>query len=501
MMRSIKDNILFYHDSVQDLLEALNQGLFGVVLIVDDEGVMVGVFTDGDVRRSLLAGAKLSEPVERYMNRNFVAGSVKLSHVDNLSLLTESVRHLPILDEAGRPVDMVSWAEMWRLPIVEPALGGNELKYVSDCITTNWISSQGEYVNLFQDIFSRYVQCEYALCTSNGTTALHLAMEALGVGPNDEVLVPDLTFGASANAVMHTGAIPVFVDITPDTWTIDPQHAEELITERTRAIMPVHLYGHPCDMDPVMDLAKRYNLHVIEDCAEALGARYKGRMVGTIGDVGCFSFFANKVITTGEGGMVVTSNAELMEKMRIMRDHGMEPGRRYWHQFPGFNYRLTNIQAAIGLAQMERIDDFMNARMERVRRYQQHLSDIPGIIQPPQADWAHNIYWLYSIVIDENETGFTRDVLMEALRQQGIETRPFFYPMHEQPAFPQAAAGRFDVTNWVSSRGMSLPTSTQVSMADVDKVCSTIRQFAVDIQLIKSYIVPEQHPVEEIVQE
>ena len=500
-MKSIKDNILFYHDSIQDLLEALNQGIIGVILIVDEMGKMVGLFTDGDMRRALLAGARLSEPVERYMNRNFTAGKISNSRMDNLNLLSESIRHLPIVDDYGRPMDVISWAEMWRLPIMEPALGGNELKYVSDCITTNWISSQGEYVSLFEKTFASYLNCEHALCTSNGTTALHLAMAALGIGPGDEVLVPDLTFGASANAVIHTGATPVFVDITKDTWTIDPVEAEKRITERTKAIMPVHLYGHPCDMDPIMDLARQHNLFVVEDCAEALGARYKGHMVGTIGDVGCFSFFANKVITTGEGGMVSTSNTALLQKMKTLRDHGMEAGRRYWHVYPGFNYRLTNIQAAIGLAQMERIDAFMEARQERVKRYRHHLSDIPGIIQPPHANWAHNIYWLYSIVIDETQTGFTREVLMEALRQKGIETRPFFYPMHIQPAFAQSKEGSFPVSDWVGHRGVSLPTSTKASLEDVDTVCGAIRQFAVDTQLIQSYIVPGTDQTEQVVEE
>ncbi len=488
-MHSIQDNILFYHDSVQDLLVSLNQGLFGVVLVVDDAGVMVGIFTDGDVRRSLLAGARLSEPVERYMNRNFVAGHVDKSRVENLNLLTEAIRHLPILDDEGRPVDLISWAEMWRLPIVEPSLGGNELKYVSDCIATNWISSQGEYVNLFQDAFSTYTGSPYALCTSSGTSALHLALKALGVGPGDEVLVPDLTFGASANAVIHAGARVVFVDVSPDTWTIDPEHIEMLITDRTKAIMPVHLYGHPADMDPIMELAEEHDLFVIEDCAEALGARYKGQPVGTIGHAGCFSFFANKIITTGEGGMITTNDEELHYVMKVMRDHGMQPGKRYWHLYPGFNYRLTNIQAAIGLAQMERIDDFMAARYERVNRYRTQLEDIPGLVLPGEADWATNIYWLYSILVDEERTGFTRDTLMEALRQQGIETRPFFYPLHDQPAYASSNTHTYPVSEWVANRGISLPTSTEVSLEDVDKVCNAIRQFAVDTRLIQSFIV------------
>ncbi|MDZ4700573.1 MAG: aminotransferase class I/II-fold pyridoxal phosphate-dependent enzyme [Rhodothermales bacterium] len=485
-MRSITDNLLRYSDTVESLLRALNRGIFGVVFVVDDEGVMVGLFTDGDVRRALLAGATLDEPIERYMNRTFAAGSAGAARADNLKLLNERVRHLPLLNERGQPVDLISWAEMWRLPVTQPALGGNELKYVSDCIATNWISSQGEYVNRFQETFRAYVGSEHALCTSSGTTALHLALVALGVGPGDEVIVPNLTFGASANAVIHAGAIPVFADVDPDTWTLSAAGVREALSVRTRAIMPVHLYGHPCDMDPIMDLARRHNLFVVEDCAEALGAEYKGRQVGTFGDVGCFSFFANKVITTGEGGMVTTNRRSLHEKMAILRDHGMEKSRRYWHLYAGFNYRMTNIQAAIGLAQMERVDAFLAKRLEIVDRYNRGLGDLPGIILPPEAPWARNIFWLYSILIDESVLGLDRDTLRSVLAEHGIETRNFFCPLHDQPAYIPYAHGDFPVTASLAARGMNLPTSNDLSLEDVDRVCTIIRQSVRDAHLIRS---------------
>lgn len=485
-MRSIQDNILFYHDSVEDLLRALNRGINGVVFVVDDNGVMVGLFTDGDVRRTLLAGAALSEPIERYMNRKFVAGDIRNSRAENLRLLNERIRQVPILNALGQPVDLISWAELWRLPVMQPALGGNELKYVSDCIATNWISSQGEYVTRFQDVFADYLGEVSALCTSSGTTALHLAIAALGIGPGDEVIVPDLTFGASVNAVIHAGATPVFADVDRETWTLDPESVRHCITPNTRALMPVHLYGHPCDMDPLLEIARAHGLFVIEDCAEALGAEYKGRKVGTMGDVGCFSFFANKVITTGEGGMVVTRQPALLEQMTILRDHGMEKGRRYWHLYPGFNYRMTNIQAAIGLAQIERIEHFLISRRAVIQRYAHHLGDIPGITLPPEAPWAVNIHWLYSVLIDEELLGIDRNRLREVLETHGIETRPFFYPMHVQPAFAAYRNGHFPVTDWLSARGLNLPTSNDISLADVDRVCGVIRTLVTDSHLIRS---------------
>lgn len=486
MAKDIEKNLVGMEASLNDVLSTLNRGVFGVVFVVDRDGVMRGLFTDGDVRRALLQGASLSDPVDRYMNRSFTAGRVDSSRQDNIRLLTESIRHLPILDEAGRPVDLISWAEFWRLPVMEPSLGGNELKYVSDCITSNWISSQGAYVTRFQEAFSDFVGSDYALTTSSGTTALHLALVTLGIGAGDEVIVPDLTFGASGSTVVHCGAKPVFVDVDRDTWTLDPATIEAKITERTRAIMPVHLYGHPCDMDPILDLAERHGLSVIEDSAEALGAEYKGRRVGTLGDVGCFSFYANKVITTGEGGMVTTNSPELHEKMAMLRDHGMSKEKRYWHLYPGYNYRMTNLQAAIGLAQIERIADFMAYRQEVVARYNGHLSGVDGIILPPDAEWARNIYWLYSIVVDEQRTGVERDQLAKSLADHGIETRPFFYPMHTQPCYQVEDAGEFPVTDWLAARGLSLPTANDIRLEDVDRVCGAIKKAISDAHLIQA---------------
>jgi perosamine synthetase len=489
MTKKTENNILPVHASLRDVMLMLNRGVFGIVLIVDERNVLRGIYTDGDVRRALLANASLEDLAETHMNRTFTAGSASKSRQENLRLMTDKIRHLPILDDEGCPVDFISWAEMWRLPVMQPSLGGNELKYVSDCVTTNWISSQGEYVDRFQEAFAKFLGVPHALTTSNGTTALHLAMTALGIQPGDEVIVPDLTFGASANTVVHCGATPVFVDVNPHTWTLDPELIEEKITPRTRAIMPVHIYGHPCDMDAIMQIAQAHNLYVVEDAAEALGAEYRGRKVGSIGHVGCFSFFANKVITTGEGGMVTTNDPALHEKMNILRDHGMSKQKRYWHVYPGFNYRMTNLQAAIGLAQMERIEDFLSYREQVVARYNQLLGNIDGIILPPNAEWAKNIHWLYSIVIDESLLGISRDDLAQKLLETGIESRPFFYPMHTQPYYAPSEAGKtYPVTDRLSNNGLSLPTSNDIRLEDVERVCQTIARIVADARLISSHL-------------
>ena len=460
--------------TLRDVLSLLDRNCQGVVFIVDGTSVMVGVLTDGDVRRALLKGASLDAELQPFMNGKFVAGSVSQDEAANIALLSEKVRCLPVLDRDGHPVRMLRWADLFRLPVMEPVLKGNELAYVTDCLATNWISSQGKYVERFQSRFQEYHAAPHALCVSNGTVALHLAMTALGIGPEHEVIIPDLTFVSPASMALLCGATPVFVDVDRATWTMKPEAIEEKITERTRAIVPVHLYGHPCDMDPIMELARRYGLRVIEDCAEALGAEYKGRKVGTIGDVGTFSFFANKVITTGEGGMVVTNDPEIHKRMALLRDHGMSRERRYWHEVAGFNYRLTNLQAAIGLAQMERIDEFMAYRVEVVARYNRQLGGLPGITLPAQAAWARNIHWLYSIVVDERLASIDRDSLMAQLGSYGIDTRPFFHPLHRLPPFGSEAGKAFPDSDFLAARGMSLPTSNDIKLEDVDKVCAAI---------------------------
>lgn len=461
--------------TLDEVLRRMNEGIQGVLFLADSEGKVVGMFTDGDVRRALLNGAKLNESAEAWANKTFASGSPAAGRDENLKLLNEKIRHLPILDERGRLTDLITWAGLWRLPVMEPSLGGNELKYVTDCIASGWISSQGHYITRFEKAFGEHHGGLHSLCVSSGTTALHVALVALGIGPGDEVLVPDLTFAATANVVIHCGATPVIVDVEESTWTLDVGDLEKKITPRSRAIIPVHLYGHPCDMDAIMSVARKHDLRVIEDCAESLGAEFRGRKTGTIGDVGCFSFFANKIITTGEGGMVLTKDAGLHERMNLLRDHGMQKDRRYWHLYPGFNYRMTNLQAAIGLAQMEQLNRFLQQKESLGRRYSEGLRDVPGIVLPPNAEWAKNIYWLYSIVIEPDRLGMDRDAFSAKLQQAGIDSRPFFHPLHAQPPYLAYASGGYPVTTSLAARGLSLPSANNLKDEDIDRVCEVIR--------------------------
>lgn len=363
------------------------------------------------------------------------------------------------------------------IPVCVPLLAGNEKKYVNDCLRTNWISSSGKYVHLFEEKFSRYCGKNFGIATTNGTTALHLALASAGVGPGDEVIMPTFTIASPAFATIYCGAKPVFVDIEPDTWNIDPKKIEEKITKKTKAIIPVHIYGHPCDMTPIMRIARKYKLLVIEDSAEAHGAEYKGKKVGGIGHMSCFSFYGNKIITCGEGGMVVTSDKRIAQRCRKLKNLSFLKEKRFWHEEVGFNYRMTNIQAAVGLAQFEQIEKYVKMRRKNARLYNSLLKNIPGVILPVERPDTKNVYWMYSILIDK-EFGVGRKKLMEKLKAKGIETRTFFIPMHNQPVFKKAGCGmakRYPIAEDVARKGIYLPSGSGLKKAEIKYICDCIR--------------------------
>jgi perosamine synthetase len=347
---------------------------------------------------------------------------------------------------------------------------------VDECLDTGWISSVGRFIQAFETEFARYVDSPHALACCNGTVALHLALLGAGCGPGDEVIVPTLTYIASANAVTYCGATPVFVDVDPRTFNLDPAQVAARITPRTKAIMAVHLYGHPADMDPLIELAARHGLLLIEDAAESHGALYKGRKTGSIGEVGVFSFFGNKILTTGEGGMVTTANADRAAQMKLLRGQGMDLQRRYWFPVVGYNYRMTNIEAAIGLAQLERVDDHLAAR-HRVRGwYDARLRDLADFVQiPVEEAWAHHSFWMYTVILSDAVVAeLSRDAFMAALDADGIETRPVFYPMHVLPPYLDRTR-HYPVADRLAAQGVNLPTHGKLTEDDVDYVVSRIR--------------------------
>jgi perosamine synthetase len=365
-----------------------------------------------------------------------------------------------------------------RIPIAEPDLSGNEEKYVIECIRTGWISSKGKFVDQFEEKFASYIGVRHAIAVSSGTAALHLALATLDIQPGDEVIMPTFTMIACANVAKYLGAKPVLVDSEISTWNIDPSKIEEKITSKTKAIMVVHIYGHPADMDPIMKIAKKYGLYVIEDVAEAHGAEYKGRKVGSIGDIGCFSFYANKIITTGEGGMITTNDDKIAEKVRRLRDQGYNLSMRKWlvHDVIGYNYRLTNLQAAVGLAQLERIEEFINRHREMAYYYNSLLKDIRGITLPPEMPWAKNVYWMYTILVNEEILGITRDDLMKKLETYGIDTRSTFLPIHLQPPYKGIYVNeKYPIAELLGKRGINLPSGNLITKEDIEYVVSAIK--------------------------
>ncbi len=366
------------------------------------------------------------------------------------------------------------------IPVCEPALDGREAQYVHDCLETNWISSAGKYISMFEEKFSAYCDARHGVACSSGTTAIHLAMTALGIGVGDEVIIPDFTLIVSANMVILAGARPVLVDVDRRTWCLDPKLIEAKITPRTKAIMAVHMYGHPCDMDSIMEIARKRHLYVIEDCAEAHGAEVNGKKVRIIGDVSCFSFYGNKILTTGEGGMVVCNDDDIAKRLRFYCNQGFQEPR-FVHSVMGYNYRLTNVQAAIGLPKprWSKRKSKRSVGLEPVTT--NFCPDWPHLTLPVEETWAKNVYWMYGIVINDS-LGLSKEQLMAKLREKGVDTRAFFCPMSLQPVF-KGSDGRFpdisgdypvSVDLW--NRGLYLPSGLPLTRQQIETVVEKVKE-------------------------
>lgn len=363
------------------------------------------------------------------------------------------------------------------IPVCEPLIGKKELEYVTDCIKTGWISSSGKYIEEFEDKWASYCGRKYGIAVSNGTTALQLALGCLGLEPGDEVIMPSFTIISCAMAVIYNGAKPVLVDSDPEIFTIDISKIEEKITKRTKAIMPVHIYGHPCDMDPIMELAEKYGLSIIEDAAEAHGAEYRGRKCGSFGGISCFSFYANKIITTGEGGMVLTDDINYAEKARSLRNLSFQKEKRFLHTELGYNFRMTNIQAALGVAQTENTDRSVERKRWMAEKYNRNLKDISDLILPLEKDWAKNVYWMYAILLRENHP-MDAEELSKVLGENGIGTRPFFLGMHEQPVLKKMglfADETYPVTEMISRKGLYLPSGLTLKEEEIYFISKTLK--------------------------
>jgi perosamine synthetase len=369
------------------------------------------------------------------------------------------------------------------IPVNEPDLTGNEARYVHDAVSSGWISS-GEYVRKFEEGFARFVGTRYGVSTTSGTAALQLALASLGLGPGDEVIVPALTIVATVFAVCYTGATPVLVDSEPDTGNLDPGLIERRINRKTRAIVPVHLYGHPAEMDPILELGRRYHLRVVEDAAEAHGAEYRGRRAGSLGDINCFSFYANKIITTGEGGMITTDDEVLAGRVRHLKDLCHAPERRFLHTDVGYTLRMTNMQAAVGVAQLERAETFLDKKKWMAETYAQELRGIEGLELPVERPHVRNVFWMYALRVTP-EFGGTRDELMRGLKVRGIDTRSFFIPMHQQPVFHRMglfSSECYPIAEQMSESGLYLPSGLTLTRTQIERVAGAIREVQAELR-------------------
>ncbi len=361
-----------------------------------------------------------------------------------------------------------------QINIAQPTFLGNERKYVLDAFDSGWVSSIGRYIETFEKAFAAYHGVKHAVATHNGTIALHLALAAAGIEEGDEVIVPDLTFIATANSVRYCQATPILTDVSPGDWNISPDAIRQSLSSRTKAIIPVHLYGNPAAMGEIMKIAKQHNLLVIEDCAEALGAEYNGKKTGTFGHISCFSFFGNKIITTGEGGMCITNDDALAERMLLLRDHGMNRAKKYWYDDLGFNYRMTNIQAALGVAQLEQVDNLIAARDAIYRTYCQALSHHPGIMLQ-EVNKQRNVNWMFTLRL----TGMTfdgRNEVIALLKEAGIDSRPIFYPISMMSFYQDLKFTRGELHNSlkIAQEGISLPTYVGLTDTDIGFISSSL---------------------------
>ncbi|MDI6704282.1 MAG: DegT/DnrJ/EryC1/StrS family aminotransferase [bacterium] len=380
------------------------------------------------------------------------------------------------------------------IPVNEPLIREKELEYITECIKTGWISSQGRFIEEFEEKFSKYIGTKHGVAVSNGTVALQLALRALNLEPGSEIIIPTFTIISCALACIYNNLKPVLVDSEPDTWNMDVSQIEGKITPKTKAIMPVHIYGHPVDMDAVVKIAKKYDLYIVEDAAEVHGAEYRSqnsevrgqkaggeriewRKAGSFGDISCFSFYANKIITTGEGGMVLTNDDKLADRLKRLRNLAFLQKKRFYHKELGFNFRMTNLQAAIGVAQMERIDEHVQIKRRNAKLYTQLLTDTPYLQLPTEKPWAKNVYWMYGIVVDES-TGYDGEQFTKSLAEKGITTRPFFYPIHLQPVFKDMGlyeGESYPVAERIARQGLYLPSGLTLTEEQIEKVAIVVK--------------------------
>jgi perosamine synthetase len=475
-MNRLKNFKINISSSISKALNAINKNMSGACFVVDDKNILRGVVTDGDIRRAILKKKPLSTKVSKIIKKDFFYLNYKSTPKIINKSLNKNIKIIPLVNKANELKDFVTSKN--QISLAKPNLSGNELKYLTDCINTGWISSIGKYVNLFEKKFSNFTKIKHCLPVSNGTTALHLALKTLDIGEDDEVIVPNLTFASPVNSVIHCGAKPVFVDVKANTYCIDENEIKKKITKKTKAIIVVHLYGHPANMKKIKSITKNKNIFIIEDCAEALGSYIGKKHVGLFGDIATFSFFGNKMITTGEGGMMGFKSTQHKLKAEILRDHGMSKKVKYWHNHIGFNFRLTNLQSSIGCAQLERIQWFIRNKLNLAKNYRLKLSKFDFIILPGVYGNVQNSYWLYTIRLSKDSLKY-KDILIQKMQSSGIEARPIFYPMNMMNPYQKYIKKneKFPVSELLFNSSISLPSAYDVKLKDITIVSNFLKNF------------------------
>ena len=457
--------------TINEVIKKIEINKKGIIFVVDSKNRINGSIADGDVRRAIIKKINFENKATKILNRNFVKIYNTQNREDGIDLLnknaSKNINIIPIIKKTGQIVDFISNDRLYNLPVFSTNLNGNELKYLTDCVKTNWISSNGPYVRKFEKLFSQKHKVKDAVSVSSGTTALHLALLSLGIKKEDEVIVPDLTFAATINAVLYIGAKPVIAKVNKKTWTIEHKNLKKLCNKRTKAIIAVHLFGNPCNLNYLVKFCKKNNLYLNEDCAESIGSYYNKKLVGKFGDAATFSFYGNKTITTGEGGMILFKKNTLNEKARILRDHGMSKQRRYYHDIVGYNYRLTNMQAAIGCAQFERFDEIINEKIKIAKEYKKYLKQIKYVTFQEDELLSKNTFWAVALQI---KTKKDISSVINKLERSGIEVRNFFYPLSSQKIYK-----RYKVQDNLNElrlfeKGLILPSFNGISKKQIKYV-------------------------------
>ena len=458
--------------TIEKALKKIKLNGQGTCFVTDKRNKIIGIVTDGDIRKLILRKVSIKTQIKKYFNNNFFSMPSETEGHEARNKLKKGRKIIPLVNKQGILTDYVSLTKNKEIPLVKPDLNGNEKNYLIDCINSTFVSSKGKYISLFEKKFRNYYKANYSLAVSSCTAGLTLALSSLKLNKTDEVIVPNVTFVSPINSIIHNYARPVLCDVNEKNFTIDLNSLKKLINKKTKAIICVHIYGHPCDMDEIQKLIKNKGIFLIEDCAEAIGTKYKNKKIGSFGDCSVFSFFGNKTLTTGEGGMILFKKKENYLRCLNLRDHGMDTKKKYWHDNVGYNFRMTNMQAALGVAQMEKINLLIKTKIDIAKTYNKYLKNFEKIVIPKTEKWASHSFWLYNIIIkDGNEKG--RDNLIFKLSQAGIEARPMFYPASDMKIYSKF---KKDINySKISYKGLSLPSYIGLSNEEIKFTCSKLK--------------------------